>query len=350
MAISDQKRAYTAGKYALELEGNPAGYLHSAEGGLAMADVVEEKLGPDQLIRKHIAGVKYSDIELACGAGMSRAFYDWIADTFDHRSSRKAGEIVTAGYDFKERSRLGFFHALISEVAFPQLDAASKDIAKLTVKLAPEYTREAPPGGGTVKGGETGKGDQKKWLPANFRLTIDGLDCTKVNKIESLVVKQVIVEQPFGEVRDYERAPAHLEVSDLVVTLAESSAKSFRDWHDDFVVKGQAGAANEKKGKLELLSQNLKDVLFELSFSGLGIFKLTPENVEAQSENIRRVKASMYCEEIKFASRIGAAALSATAPTREAAGNGLEPFGRQREEAIVEGDYPTRFSRLRPTA
>ena len=37
-------------------------------------------------------------------------------------------------------------------------------------------------------------------------------------------------------------------------------------------------------------------MLFTLTFKHLGIFKLTPEKVEAGSENIRRVKAEMYCE------------------------------------------------------
>jgi hypothetical protein len=40
--------------------------------------------------------------------------------------------------------------------------------------------------------------------------------------------------------------------------------------------------------------------LFKLDFHHLGIFKLAPEPVEPGGENIRRVKAEMYCEEIKF--------------------------------------------------
>ena len=41
-------------------------------------------------------------------------------------------------------------------------------------------------------------------------------------------------------------------------------------------------------------------MLLTLNFAGLGIFKLTPEKVEAGSENIRRIKAEMYCESIEF--------------------------------------------------
>ena len=53
---------------------------------------------------------------------------------------------------------------------------------------------------------------------------------------------------------------------------------------------------------MEALATNgVKTVLFTLTFKNLGIFKLTPEKVEAGSENIRRVKAEMYCEDMSFA-------------------------------------------------
>jgi hypothetical protein len=37
-----------------------------------------------------------------------------------------------------------------------------------------------------------------------------------------------------------------------------------------------------------------------LTFQHLGIFKLTPDKVESGNEQIRRVKAEMYCENITF--------------------------------------------------
>ena len=41
-------------------------------------------------------------------------------------------------------------------------------------------------------------------------------------------------------------------------------------------------------------------MLFSLTFKHLGVFKLTPDKVEAGSENIRRIKAEMYCEDMAF--------------------------------------------------
>ncbi len=135
MATADN-RAYVAGKYGIELDGVVAGWVWSVEGGHATSDVVVEKLGCDHIQKKHIAGVKYEDITVSCGTGMSREFYNWIKASFDHNYQRKNGAVITADYNYKEYTRLSFFHALITEIGFPALDAASKDAAKMTVKFA----------------------------------------------------------------------------------------------------------------------------------------------------------------------------------------------------------------------
>jgi phage tail-like protein len=304
MPITADKRGYVAGKYGVELDGIMAGWVWSAEGGHATSDVVAEKLGPDHIIKKHIAGVKYEDISIQCGTGMSKGFYEWIKASFDHKYERKNGAIIAADYNYKEHSRLTFNMGLITEIGFPALDAASKDAAKMTIKVSPEYTRQSTTTGGPSISGKYAidPGKQKKWLPANFRLKIDGLEepCSRVNKIEAITVKQKVVENPVGELRDYEKEPAHLEVPNLVITFPESHAKPFYDWHDDFVIKGNNGDDKEKSGTLEYLTPNLQEVLFTLTFKHLGIFKLTPEKVEAGNENIRRVKAEMYCENMQF--------------------------------------------------
>lgn len=43
------------------------GWIQSVDGGHATSDVVTEKVGPDHIVHKHIAGVKYEDITLVAG-------------------------------------------------------------------------------------------------------------------------------------------------------------------------------------------------------------------------------------------------------------------------------------------
>jgi len=304
MPITASKRGYVAGKWGFEMDGMMAGWLWSAEGGHATSDVIVEKLGADHLQKKHIGPVKYEDITVQCGTGMSKGFYEWVKASFDHKYARKNGAIIAADYDYAEHSRLTFYNGLITEVGFPALDAASKDAAKMSIKFAPEYTRATHSTGGPSVAGKFAIDAkvQKKWTPANFRLRIDGLEdsCTRVNKIEAITVKQKVVENAVGEMRDYEKEPAVLEVPNLVITFPESHSKAFYQWHEDFVIKGNNGDDKEKGGTLEFLTPNLQEVLFTITFSHLGIFKLTPEKVESGSESIRRLKAEMYCEDMKF--------------------------------------------------
>jgi phage tail-like protein len=309
MPISANQRAYGSGKYGIELDNVKAGWVSEVDGGHAVADVVVEKVGGDWLQKKHIGNVKYEEVSFKCGTGMSKALYEWINTGFNQTHNqpgkgRQNGAVVFSDYDFTELSRLNFFFAIVTELGMPALDAASKDAAKMTIKFKPETTRKQIGQSGKISGGSfpTDAKKQKQWLPSNFRLKIDGLDepCMKVNKIEALTVKQKVTENAVGEMRDYEQEATSVEIPNLVITLAESHARPLYDWHEDFVIKGNCTEDKEKGGSLEYLANDLKTVLFTLKFTNLGIFKVAPDKMEAGAEGVRRVKAEMYCEDIRF--------------------------------------------------
>jgi tail tube protein gp19 len=351
--MADQTaRAYAGGQYLLQLDNVDAGWLASAEGGDAVSDVVEEKVGPDHVVHKHIAGVKYTDIHLAFGTGMSTALYQWIADTLKNTYSRKNGALIAADYNFNERDRLTFYNTLISRIGFPALDGSSKESAKLTLGLAPEYTRRQKGSGSKVSVQAGARGPSTKWSPADFRLKIDGLDCTAVSRIEAISIESVIVENAVGELRDYQKAPAHLEIPDLVVTLAEAKADSFYDWHEDFVIKGNNGENQEKSGTLEFLNAAMKQTLFTLSFSGLGIYKLAASAKTAGTETIRRVTASMYCQDMRFAPGPPAPAQQRQDQSQDSGQTDTSvpsALSSRTPHITVSGDFPERFTRVRTT-
>ena len=298
--LTADKRAHVAGKYMFRMEGLDAGWVNSVEGGHGTAEVVVEKLGADVHQRKHLGPLKYEDISVVCGTGMSKAFYQWLQNSFEKKYSRQKGSIVAADYNFEAISEIEFHEALITEFGMPALDAASKDPAKMTVKFSPEYTRFKK-GSGKINA-PTKAEVQKRWLPSNFRITINGLEdaCKKVNKIEALVMKQKVVDDVSGETRDYLKMPAHLETPNVVFTVAESHAEAVYQWHEDFVIKGNCEQKAEKSGSIVYLTPDLKTELFTVELINLGIFKLTPDKAEAGNEQIRRLKVEMYCEEMKF--------------------------------------------------
>ncbi len=286
---------FNSAKYGLELEGRFAGWLISAE---------STQDAPEKTGRKQISGEDFEELGVKCGAGMSSEFYQWLAETCANKHTRKGGAIIAGDFNYKEMTRVAFKGALITEVGLPALDAASKEAAKMTIKFSPEYSRFASTaGGGPAIGAWPGPdgATQKKWLCSNFRLRITGLDqaCSRVSKIDSFVVKQTVVKRPSGGGQhDYQKEPAALETPNLVITFPESSSKEFNDWHKDFVIQGHNGQDKEKEGTLEYLGPDLKEVLLTVTFHGLRMLKVAPDNIVSRDQANRRIKCEMSCRSI----------------------------------------------------
>jgi hypothetical protein len=312
MPVAGPQRGYAGARYLLEFGGATAGDLYWVQGGDALCDVVVEKVGPAAPWRnKHIAGVRWSDLVLTTGIGMSRSFYDAVEDLPNGTATRYDGAVVVADFNYSVVERREFKQALLTGVGFPALDAASKEAAHLTVTFSPERV-ERGKGSGKAPGGSVGS-KQKQWVASRFRVTMPGLDCSRVSRVSAVTITSQVVASAVGELRDYATEPAWLELSDLVLTVDASHAETFRQWHEDFVIKGNNGQDKEKTATIEYLSATGTDVLATVELSGVGIYKLADEDAAAGSESIRRVVASMYCERASL--RFGTGAASSAAPT-----------------------------------
>jgi hypothetical protein len=280
--------------FHLELDGAAVGWIKGVQGGVAFADVVTEKLGGDHIAKKHIAGVKYEDISVSTEMGTVKGFYNWIKASFDHAAVHKNGSVVGDSAGLKQRSSGDFFNALITEIGMPALDAASKDAAKMTIKLTPEYTRVVQRVGKTPlpKPGAKTRG--------NWKLEIDGIDARRVSKIDAFTWKQSIeLSQSGAGGGAFAFEPGKIDIPNLSVYMPPDAASPWVEWQDDFLINGNNGDDKERSGSL-IFFNDAGDELGRFTLSHLGLFKLTPEKVESGSEAIRRVKAEMYCEDMSF--------------------------------------------------
>ncbi len=294
-AAAADLRSYAAGLSALDLDGQFIDFLKSAEGGFPKAEVILESAGPNLPVKKRIGPPRFQEIAIQCDPVMPKPLFDWIAAALNMSYVRKNGAIITADFNRAEQSRLEFKNALITEIGIPACDAGSKDPGFLTVKFAPEFTTPLAGKGSALPA----IGPKSKVLaPSNFRLTIPGLDCSRVSKIEALTIKQAVSQNAVGQMRDFQKEPGKLEFPNLVISLAESSAGTFYAWFQDMVIKGNAGENNERAGTLEFLDQTMKSPLLTIYFNHLGIFGFTPEKSEASVEAVKRVRVEMYCEQI----------------------------------------------------
>lgn len=298
-AAAQDSRTYTAGSHALQLEGANSGFLKSVQGGAISADVITEPVGPDYYMQKHIGAPKYEEFAASLGFTSAKPVYEWIKASWANNYQRKSGAVLAADYNYNIKEKREFFNALVTETTIPAMDGSSKEAAYLTVKFAPEYTRIGK-ASGKVPGESGPKGDTKAFIPANFRLTIDGLDTSRVVKIDSMTVKQTVVQDDIGTGRDYATEPGKLEFPNIRVTISEAGAQSWKNWHNSFVVQGNNAEDDEKTGTLELLAPNRQEVLLTIKFSGLGIFNLVPDTAAANSDQIARVVAEMYVEHMEL--------------------------------------------------
>lgn len=296
--MADAVRSYVSGHFFFNLDGVKCGFVKKMGGGAISAEVVKEAVGGQYIVHKHIAQPKYEDISLDIGFSMSKAVYDWIAASWAMNYQRKNGSLVACDYKLDAQSEREFFNALVTETTLPACDGGSKDPTYMSLKFAPEYTRFKKGSGKAVA--ELKADNQKVWLPSNFKLEIDGLDTSKVNKVDSLKIDQKVQTDDIGGTRDAMKEAAIVNFPDIKITFAESTAQSWIDWFDDFVIKGNCTQDKEKNGRLVFLSPNLQDELLSVNFYNLGIFKYNVDDSEANKESIKRNTVELYCERMEL--------------------------------------------------
>jgi T4-like virus tail tube protein gp19 len=283
----------TGGGSILVVDGVTCGQLLAVGGGAIAADVVIGH-GPGPFADKHIGGVRYEPIELTVDLSLDKLLYGWIADSWKMNYSRRDGTVVETDTTGKARAEHDFFHALISEVTVPEMDAAAKQPAHLTVKIAPEFTRRKK-GSGTVL--KVAKPQRQQWLASNFKLEIDGIDASKVTTIDSFTVTQELPKDRVGDTREPLIEPTSIEFPNLRVTVAASGADTWRSWFDTFVINRKS---KEKNGNLTFLSSDLKTRLGSISLHNVGIFRLEEGSRVTGTDMTARVVATLYCESMEL--------------------------------------------------
>lgn len=281
MASAD--RSYSAGKFMMRLEGVDVGFLASLEGGEAIGEVIDEAPAGGR-VGKHLGKIAYAPIVVEVGASMDRLFYDWVTSMLDGTHKAKNGAILLLDYDSKERARLEWKSAVITEVVFPGADSSAKQPARMRVTIQPEATTNVA--GSGVKYQSKYAGKQKGFLESGFSFAVSGLElaCKKVSKVTPLVVRQTDV----------------LDVADIVFWLPESEAEPFAVWFGDFVLNGNNDPTRERSATLTFLDPSLKNEMMRIEYAGVGIFRMSHERQEASAEVVARVKIEMYCESVRL--------------------------------------------------
>jgi hypothetical protein len=321
-SVSTRALTLTTSTSWLELDSKFCGFPKSIEGGDITGDVAVFNPPGGGIPTKRIANVRYEDLVLAFGADMSDSPYDWIAATLSRTYTPKVAAIVVGDMNGREISRLEFTDALLREIKFPALDASSKDAAAIEIKLTSHQVRRKAGAGESLAANTQTK---KQWLVSDFRLQIDGLDCTRVDSIDALTISLDLPPDPLG-IKESTTRPPVLNIPNLSFTIPESAAASLIAWRDDFLINGHHLNADEKNGSLQFLAANLEDVIFTLTFHHMGIFSL--KKVDTDVGSTPRLHAEMYCDEIAFEYSAQASGTNTSSGTADGSTDLMQNVGR----------------------
>jgi hypothetical protein len=248
-------RSYTASRFALEIDGQFAGWLQTAAGGNPVTDVVAGSATAIGVQKSHVVAPKYQDIVLTCGTGMSRGFYDWIGASLANHVVPRNGSLVSCDFNNKAVSQMDWFNSFISQIVFPACDGASRAPGSIMVKVTPAETRWMQANGAAaLPGAPSASAKNVLWFPANFRLNITGLDCSGVNRIEAIAAATAPNQNVNPVMTALAGAASSMQIPNLVVTFPETQAAGFAKWRQDSAVQSNASSNPVRAGVLQYLA------------------------------------------------------------------------------------------------
>jgi phage tail-like protein len=300
MTTGNENRSYVAAHFALELAGvSNVSTVRSIEGGGLKADVMTYQPGATYERWRQLGKCKFEDIKLQVGTSMSEPFFTWISNFFAGNCERKNGAIVAGDFYYKERARREFTEALITELTFPKLDANDKNTVYMNVTLGVESI-DYKKGDESKTLDMTGNQEaQKAWKACNFTFSLDGFqdECTRVTKIDSFTVKLPVVEYASGGSRTTTKTPTMIEYPNLTFYIPEPDAPAFNEHFKKRGIQGEV--PGRLHGQLTTFD-NAWSTKFTLEFFNCDILSITPDKLDATSEEIKLVKVDLYVERMSF--------------------------------------------------
>ena len=224
--MAQSGRTYSAARFAIAIDGIPAGFAVSVSGGERFAEVLERP-GTGGLVDKHLGPVQFEPIVLEIGAAPG-PLLDWVRDALAGAAKVHDGVISLLDYTNRERQRLEWTHGVLVEIAFPTADAADRNNASLHVTIRPEATRLAA--GSNLTVGSFASVGSKQIRHNNFRLEVAGLEqaCRKTRTVSAITFRLRAAPDDVGAVRPGAGDPTRV-VDDVTFTVPTPDAPAFRD-------------------------------------------------------------------------------------------------------------------------
>lgn len=287
--------SYAAGHFEFLVDGHePTAYVKAVEGGWSRTQLGNER-------EQHkVSTVEIDPIVVELGLTGAKDMLRWVQQSWNRTHDRRNGQISYADFDQRTRFEHEFFGALLTEVAFPTLDGASKDGGYLKCTLQPERAatrcRGASPGP-RLRG--TMSPMQKMWSPSAFRINIDGVDGLQyVNKLDGFKVTLATKKMHSGEARMPELVPVQINFPKLTGTISMRYAEGLIKWQQDYVRSQDGPGTREsqarRNGSIEFLTPDRKQTMFTIKLTDVAPLYVAATPAKANEEQVRRVQFELY--------------------------------------------------------
>jgi hypothetical protein len=222
-------------------------------GGEPTADVQDGQMGEGDV---EPGPVRYTEILAEVPAGDLPAL---IRGWLDGSQLHLDGRVVLLGPDLRPQLQRDFSQALITEVAFPALDAGRTGPIFPRLKLLPLQSELASPMPATKASGHRAPES------VQFSVQLDGLDQRWVRGVEPFSIGLRSGQKGQGTPR--------LAASRLTLTVSANGAAELDQWHRSFVLQGNHAPNAERSLALRILTANGSPALV-LNGQGVGILSL----------------------------------------------------------------------------
>lgn len=282
-------RAYTGGRYTLEIDGVDVGLIDRVEGGAAVAEVVADGASGG-FVGKRLGALTYEPLKVTLNLPPHADVTKLINDSFAGLV-RKNIAIVTYDFEYKAVSAREAANAVLTEVALEQVAAAdAKDPVSVELTFQSDSIRTV------ARSGAAAKLTTKTKSASNFRFTVSGFDAAIVTAVAMPSAKRV----GGAPSKAVSGATSRIDLSPFTIDVTANKAQPFHDWMEQFAIARKDTA--ERTAKLELLTADLKEVVYTVSLSGVGIAAVRTDALTATQERLARSQITLYAERITYGS------------------------------------------------
>ena len=260
-----REATYRLDTYALQIN-DEAQLVNSLDGGFVDGTVVTDAAG--LMPKKRIAGTTIEPVRARIQVNQ---FTQFLVDALEGKQNAAKGSIYYIDSTGKVQQQRDLGGVTLSELAFPVLSGSPKaGSQQLTMTLAASTSRAADVLAGAlppVKAATGPTANAKRWT-GGFRFQVPGFPTNRVSTIEPFTIRR---KTPSNTAVPKMMAPLQWEIPNLVFYMPPQDSKTWIAWHDKMVVQGDHSDSQEKTFTLELLSADLKETVFQLQGSGVGI-------------------------------------------------------------------------------